>query len=101
MTNSANIDKLDNQLKEISPDKKIILFGAQNPQSKRKGWNILVETLKKIDTSKYFLLLFGSFWSHKTLNKIGIEYLSLGFLDDKKKLKNKLQIEKIKIVYFD
>ena len=73
-------------LLNISTKKKIILYGAQNPQSKRKGWNILVETLKKIDTSKYFLLLFGSFWSHKTLNKIGIEYLSLGFLDDKKKL---------------
>tara|TARA_X000000950_G_scaffold289310_1_gene411849 strand:+ start:31768 stop:32967 length:1200 start_codon:yes stop_codon:yes gene_type:complete len=71
---------------KIKTDKKIILFGAQNPQSKRKGWNILVDTLKKVDTSKYFLLLFGSFWSHETLNKIGIEYLSLGFLDDKKKL---------------
>ena len=38
------------------------------------------------DKSKYFILIFGSFWSHKILNKIGIEYLSLGFIDDKKKL---------------
>ena len=71
---------------KIKTNKKIILFGAQNPQSKRKGWNIFVETIKKIDKSKYFILLFGSFWSHEILNKIGIEYLSLGFIDDKKKL---------------
>ena len=70
----------------ISTKKQVILYGAQNPQSKRKGWDIFVETLKKIDKSKYFLLIFGKFWSQKTLEDIGIEYKNLGFIDDKKKL---------------
>lgn len=70
----------------IKTDKYIILYGANNPQSKRKGWNIFLETLKKIDKSKYFLLIFGNFWSHKILNEIGIEYRSLGFINNYEKL---------------
>ena len=38
----------------------------------------------KLDKSKYFLLIFGNFWSRKDLDKIGIEYKSLGFINDKK-----------------
>ena len=72
----------------ISTKKKIILYGAQNPQSKRKGWNIFIKTLKKLDNTKYFLLIFGNFWSQESLNKIGIEYRSLGFINDKKILNN-------------
>ena len=68
----------------INTGKKIILYGANNPQSKRKGWDIFVESLKKLDKSKYYLLIFGNFWSHKTLDKIGFEYKSLGFIDDTK-----------------
>jgi len=71
---------------KIKTEKKIILYGAQNPQSIRKGWNIFVEALKKLDKSKYFLLIFGNFWSQKTLDLIGIEYKCVGFIDDKKKL---------------
>jgi len=71
---------------QVSTKKIIILYGAQNPQSKRKGWNLFVQSLKKLDSSKYFLIIFGSFWSHEVLNEIGIEYKSLGFVDDKKKL---------------
>jgi len=70
----------------IKTKKKIILYGAQNPQSKRKGWDIFVETLKKLDKSKYFLLIFGNFWSHEILDQIGIEYKVTGFIDDKKTL---------------
>jgi glycosyltransferase involved in cell wall biosynthesis len=69
---------------KILTKKKIILYGAQNPQSKRKGWDIFVETLKKLDKSKYFLLIFGNFWSQKILDNIGIEYKILGFIDNKK-----------------
>ena len=69
---------------KISTSKQIILYGAQNPQSKRKGWDIFVETLKKLDKSKYFLLIFGNFWSQEVLDNIGIEYKILGFIDDKK-----------------
>ena len=70
----------------INTKKKIILFGAENPQINRKGWNILVETLKKLDKSKYFLLIFGNFWSQRILDEIGIEYRSLGFIKDQRKL---------------
>ena len=73
---------------EISTKKQIILYGAQNPQSKRKGWDIFVETLKKLDKSKYLLVIFGNFWSQKVLDKIGIEYRSLGFIKDKEILNN-------------
>jgi len=69
---------------KFSTKKQVILYGAQNPQSKRKGWNIFVETLKKLDKTKFFLLIFGKFWSQKTLDDIGIEYKILGFIDDKK-----------------
>ncbi len=71
---------------EVSTKKQIILYGAQNPQSKRKGWDIFVDTLKKLDKEKYFLLIFGNFWSQKVLDNIGIEYKNLGFINDNKKL---------------
>ena len=73
---------------KISTKKKIILYGAQNPQSKRKGRSIFIRTLKKLDNTKYFLLIFGNFWSQESLDKIGIEYKSLGFINDKKILNN-------------
>ena len=62
------------------------MYGAQNPQSKRKGWNIFIKTLAELDKSKYFLLIFGNFWSQKTLDDIGIEYKSVGFVNDNRLL---------------
>jgi len=67
----------------LSTNKQIILYGAQNPQSQRKGWKIFLESLKQIDKSKFFLLIFGKFWSHQQLNDIGIEYKSCGFVKEK------------------
>lgn len=72
----------------ISTKKKIILYGAQDPQNNRKGWDILIETLRNIDKSKYFLLIFGKFWSDDALKKIGIEFKSLGFVEDRNYLNN-------------
>lgn len=69
---------------DIDTKKKIILFGAQNPQSIRKGWNIFTDTLKKLDKSEFYLIIFGNFWSHKVLDKIGIQYKSFGFVNDVK-----------------
>ena len=43
--------------------------------------------MKKIDKSKYFLLIFGNFWSQNKLDETGIEYKSLGFIEDYNKLK--------------
>lgn len=96
--NEFNIIKIDNNIDvnkfrliskvdaknmiNISTQKQIILYGAQNPQSKRKGWDIFVETLKKINFSNYYLLIFGKFWSENTLKQIGIEYTSLGYIKD-------------------
>ena len=68
----------------LNTKKKILLFGANNPQIKRKGWEIFVESLKKLDRSKYFLSIFGNFWSDKILDEIGIEYKSFGFINEKK-----------------
>ena len=67
----------------ISTTKKIILYGAQNTQSKRKGWNVFFETLCSLDKSKYLILIFGNFWSKQSLDQLGIEYKSFGFIDDK------------------
>ena len=89
--NNIDLTSFDNITKDIamsslkiSTNKQIILYGAQNPQSKRKGWDIFVETLKKLDKSKYFILIFGNFWSQDVLNNIGIEYKSLGYIHNKK-----------------
>ncbi len=71
---------------KIDTDKNIILYGAQNPQSPRKGWDYFIDTLKKLDKKKYYLVIFGKFWSHNKLNEIGLEYKSLGFINDNKKL---------------
>ena len=60
--NEIDQDKAKSILK-INTNKKIILFGANNPQSIRKGWKIFLETLKKLNKEKYFLLIFGNFWS--------------------------------------
>lgn len=68
---------------KISTKKKIVLYGAQNAQSPRKGWNIFLETLGSLDKSKYLILIFGNFWSEEILDRIGIEYKSFGFIDDK------------------
>ena len=68
----------------INTKKQIILYGAQNPQSKRKGWNIFVNSLKKLEKSSFFLLIFGNFWSQEVLDKIGIEYKVLGFINNRK-----------------
>lgn len=70
----------------IKTKKKIILYGAINPQSTRKGWEIFLETIRKIDKSKYLLLIFGNFWSEDVLKSTGIEYKSLGFVNDKRTL---------------
>ena len=66
----------------ITTTKQIILYGAQNPQSKRKGWDIFVETIKKLDKSNFFILIFGNFWSKEILDSIGIEYKVMGYIND-------------------
>ena len=71
---------------KIKTKKKIILFGSHDPQSLRKGWSIFLETIKKINKDKYFLLLFGKFWSADQIQQTGIEFKSLGYIQDINKL---------------
>ncbi len=82
-----NLEKISKEeaksILKISTKKKIILYGAVNPQNKRKGWDIFLQTIEKLDKSKYFLLIFGNFWSQDKLEKIGIEYKSAGFIKKK------------------
>lgn len=91
INNNVDLDDLEfinkyeaKKILNITSGKQIILYGAQNPQSKRKGWEIFLNALKKIDKKKYFLLIFGNFWSQKNLDEIGLEYKSLGFINNKK-----------------
>ncbi len=72
----------------INTNKQIICYGSQNPQSKRKGWNIFIKSLEKLDKSKFFLLIFGNFWSHRALAEIGIEFKSLGYIKNNNVLSN-------------
>ena len=91
MYNNFDLESFNPVSKEIGKsnlnlktDKQIILYGANNPQSKRKGWNLFVNALRKLDKKKYFLLIFGKFWSYKTLEAVDIEYKSIGFVNDKR-----------------
>mgnify|MGYP006081258713 CR=1 FL=1 len=67
---------------KIRTQKKILIYGSQNPQAKRKGWDILLQSFKNLDLSKYYLIIFGSFWSHRSLDDLGIEYKSFGYIKD-------------------
>lgn len=71
---------------KINTKKKIILYGAQNPQSKRKGWKIFLDVLKKLNKNDYFLLIFGNFWSDNLIKELGIEYINFGYIKEIKKL---------------
>ena len=74
--NKFNIDKINNNIDindfkfigkdkakkklKIKSNKKIILYGAQNPQSNRKGWKLFLQTMKKLD-KKIFSTYFWKF----------------------------------------
>lgn len=75
------------EMLNIKTKKKILIYGSQNPQDERKGWNILLDALKKIDKTKYFLVIFGNFWSSYELKKIGIEFKSFGYVNNENKLR--------------
>jgi glycosyltransferase involved in cell wall biosynthesis len=72
----------------INTKKKILVYGSQNPQDKRKGWDLLIQALKKLDLSKYYLVVFGNFWSKEILKSINIEFMSCGYVNDNKKMRN-------------
>ncbi|MFW5847758.1 MAG: glycosyltransferase family 4 protein [bacterium] len=69
----------------ISTDKKVILVGANNPNSYYKGFNNFLESLNYLDNKKYYLLFFGDF-DNTLINDKGFEYKSLGFQTKSQKI---------------
>jgi len=72
--------------KDIPLNKKIILFGSQYIDSEYKGFNYLVESLKFLDTKKYFLITFGKIHNLKYLDSLNIEYKNFNFINNHKEL---------------
>jgi glycosyltransferase involved in cell wall biosynthesis len=72
---------LKNKL-NLNPQKKIILYGAQNIEAKYKGFNYFLESLDYIDKNKFVIVFFGHFWNENEIKKKTIEYIKLGFLND-------------------
>ena len=71
----------------ISNNKKIILYGAQNIEAKYKGFEYFLKSLDYLNKSEYLIIFFGHFWNEDLIKKKKIEYLKLGFLNDKKVLR--------------
>lgn len=71
----------------ISHNKKIILYGAQNIEAKYKGFDYFLKSLDYLDKSKYFIIFFGHFWDEDLIKKKQIEYVKFGFLNDQKVLR--------------
>ncbi len=65
----------------LKTNKKIILAGAQSLSDFYKGFDKLLEAMKRIDNKKYFLLFFGRL-DENLVSNLGFEYKSLGFLND-------------------
>lgn len=67
------------QILGLSQDKKIILFSADNTQSKRKGLNYLVDAVNNLQEQNLFLLSMGKGTSQANIN---IPHKDLGMLHD-------------------
>ena len=75
----------DNTLKNklnLNPQKKIILYGAQNIEAKYKGFNYFLDSLDNLDKSKFVIIFFGHLWNENEIKKKKIEYIKLGFVND-------------------
>lgn len=65
----------------IKTDKKILLMGANSVTDFYKGFDKCIESLKKLDTEKYFLLFFGNL-DESCVIDLGFEYKSMGYISD-------------------
>lgn len=83
--------KLDNK-------KKIILYGAQNIESKYKGFEYFLKSLDYLNKEKYFIIFFGHFWNEEIIKKKGFEYLKLGFLNNGNDLRKVYSIADVFVV---
>lgn len=86
-SNFYPIKNLDTKRKRSIPlNKKIILFGSQYINSEYKGFNYLLESLRFLDTKKYFLITFGKIHNLKHLDTLNIEYKNFNFISSQKEL---------------
>lgn len=76
------------EFKDKIKNRKIILYGASNISAKYKGFDHFLKILSKIDKNKFFLFVFGNFWEHDQLDKIGIDYINFGFISSNENLRN-------------
>lgn len=71
---------------KISPDQKVLLFGAMDVMAdERKGGKLLYEALKGLkNKSKISLLMFGGTLHEKNshLDELGIDCINIGFIND-------------------
>jgi len=69
----------------LPKDKKILLFGAVNVTDTRKGFDYLLEALKKIDTTMLCLAIFGQAKKEFT-SLVKIPVYSIGYLNSHEKI---------------
>lgn len=65
----------------ISTSKKIILVGSQYLTDIFKGFDKYLEAVRRLDSSKYYLVFFGRL-DENIVESIGFEYKVFGFLQD-------------------
>lgn len=67
-------------------DKKIILIGAHQVNNFYKGFDLFLSAIEKVNRNDIHLLIFGSV-SQDVLDKLKMNYTSLGFIEDDAKLR--------------
>jgi glycosyltransferase involved in cell wall biosynthesis len=73
--------KIAREILDIKTNKKIVLSGSSSLKDFYKGFSKFQEAVKQLDKSKYILLFFGNI-DKNTIEKIGFEYKSFGYLND-------------------
>lgn len=69
------------QLFNISVDKKLILFGADNVNSPYKGWKYLKESLNYLNSDEFECLIFGE-QDEKIIQSLPLDVKFTGYLHD-------------------
>ena len=76
-------DKLiDKKIINLNPDKKIILYGAQNIEAEYKGFKFFLDSIDYLDKSKLQIVFFGNFWNLQKIKDKKIEFTNFGFIKD-------------------
>ncbi|WP_075520317.1 glycosyltransferase [Candidatus Pelagibacter communis] len=72
----------NNETINLNPNKKIILYGAQNIEAEYKGFKYFLDSIDYLDKSKFQIVFFGNFWKQEKIKNKRIEYTNLGFIND-------------------